>query len=137
MVESLCFKIPELEKEFDKRGWIDPRLRAITYYLAFYVFKEFSKNWIITQEYRTPEEQIKIYPDYYEKYKHPKPSPHCVIPVRAIDIRSKALTLEEIEELKKQFFKWFGNEKIDSTAFKHHFGTAWHIHYHVNDLIHF
>ena len=122
-VTGLEFKTPELEQEFRLSGHIDPRLRAIECYLAFYCFTEFKKNWIITQIARTPQGQFNIYGEM-------KPSKHLVIPVQAIDHRSHHLAIEEILELKQAFFRYFSQITPDA-LFKHHKGTAMHVHVQV------
>lgn len=141
-VTGLEFKTPELEEEFQLSGHIDPRLRAIEYYMAFYCWREFEKKWIITQIHRGDQEQIRLYKEHFQKYNRIKPSKHCMIPVRAIDKRSynfgvpnvHADELEEkqIVELKDAFYRWFGQMGGDTKVlFKYHKGTALHIHIEV------
>lgn len=131
LVTGLEFKTFDLAEEWDKSGWTDPLLRAITCYLAFYCYKEFKKSWIVTQIGRGEQEQIQLYPDYFQKYNKAKFSKHCLVPVQAIDARSHHLEKHEIEELKAQFHKQFVKMGGDSTLFRYHQGTAFHCHYQV------
>jgi len=132
VVKGLEFKNYDLAEEWDKSGWIDPKLRAITCYLAFYCYKEFNKTWIITQISRSEQQQIQLYPEYFQKFNRIKPSKHLSTPVKAIDARSHHLKPEEIEKLKSAFYENFTKGFGDTTAyFTWHKGTAYHIHYQV------
>lgn len=132
-ISGLEFKTPELEREWQRAGWIDARLRAIDCYFAFYCWTEFKKNWIITQISRTDQEQIRIYPEYFRIYQEVKSSKHLIRPgrrIQATDHRSTHLVINEILELKKVFLKYFGGITEDA-LFKYHQGTALHVHIQV------
>lgn len=129
-VTGLKFKTKELEEEWQRSGWIDPLLRAIDCYLAFYCWKEFRKIWMITQISRTDQEQIKIYPGHFRIYQEVKASKHLIRPerlIQATDHRSSHLVINEVLELKKAFLKHF-SELTKDALFKYHKGTALHIH---------
>lgn len=103
----ILFKTPRQEEEFWSEK-IDPRIRAIILELARYSQNNFNKTMVITHVCRTIEEQNQLYPDWAPQHNGKiKPSAHLDKPSRAVDIRSSIYTLEEIEELKSWFEKWF------------------------------
>jgi len=122
----LNFKTQELRQEFyqSTEKEIDPRLKAVILYFAYYVWEKYAQELIITQLSRTGDEQIKIYGDS-------RPSPHTCKPCRAVDFRSLNFIEPQIEQLKEHFFKHFAVESFDLSQFKYHMGTTWHIHIHV------
>ena len=121
----LQFANKEIEDGWWIEGKIHPVIRAWNYYLAWACELLYRKNWIITGHTRTREKQIEIYGKF-------QPSPHCDIPCRAIDVRSKYLTYPEIVALENLFFNHLCPKELDQTAFKYHnVGHGKHIHTHV------
>jgi hypothetical protein len=113
----LRYKTEKLEAEFLSLHHFDPRLRAVVRELAYIAEMQFGKDLIITCVSRTAQEQIQLYPEYFKETGKPKPSGHMDDPVRAVDIRSKHLTNQEILTL----IQWFNDH------FK--FGVYWSLLY--------
>ncbi len=116
---EIGFKIKRLEKEFERA---DPRLRAILFEFAFLVKNRFKKKLLITHIERTQKEQNVLYKEritqgffvwvndgkfYSEDRKKPTLSPHQSRPCRAVDLRSRDFTDEEIFKMKKHLDFWF------------------------------
>ena len=102
---------------------MDPRLRAMVFEMEYLIQKEFDKEIVVTHIERTQNQQNEIYQDVIRRgyfvivdevkcYSLDKLKPtlslHQLIPARAIDLRSRIYTHEEILQIKEYMDFWFG-----------------------------
>ena len=139
---EIDFKYKNLKEQLDRA---DPRLRAVLFELAFLVKSRFNKRLLVTHIQRTQKVQNLLYQDKMEQgffvwikrkrfYSADKKSstlsPHQIRPCRAVDLRSRCFTDEEILDMKKHLDFWFpyGGGK---PTFLCHKNSGEHIHLQV------
>jgi len=119
------FKENNLKEEFEK---IDKRLQFIIYALAGFIYSNFGKSIVLTELFRTQEQQDKYYSNNPAYLLNPWKSVHQY--GRGADISAKYLTPEELTSISKfinSIVKYSSfNEK--DTLITHDIGFGNHIH---------
>ncbi len=109
------FKHESLRQQFYDLNATDPRLRAVVSELDFFFQQKFGRELVITSVGRTEEEQQVLYPEFFERIGRVRPSPHLDRPCRAVDLRSRDLSGDEIQALREYFENWW--EELPGWAF--------------------
>jgi len=125
----LKFKTDRIAKEWESEK-IPQKLRDTVILGAFYSFTYFKKPLVLTGIYRTPQEQYDIYKDNPAFIESPWKSNHQVW--RAIDLRSRIYTPDEIRRLMEVFNSIPYRDGKKKTAVYHKVGdNSFHFHIQV------
>jgi hypothetical protein len=125
----ISFKSTRISQEWFS-GKLDGRLVVITYALAGYVFNEFGKLLIITEIFRTDEEQDFYYSNDPAYKVSPWRSTHQEW--RAADIRGTIYAPDELKKIEKFLNDNFVYNKAHPIAVLHDIGLGFHIHIQVD-----
>jgi hypothetical protein len=124
----ILFKTPRLEAEFNQLPIQNPRLGRLLKLGSEFMDIEFGKNIVVTEIFRTPEENAAL---YKAAGKEPDWRPHTMW--MAADLRSSVFSQREIERLAAFFnqFTVFSGQRKCATyhAIK---GNVEHFHIQVN-----
>ncbi len=121
------FKNIWIEKQLPK---IDERLKAMLFFLDYYVTQRYNKEIMITELIRTQAEQDIIYKDDPKYKKGPKwASVHQY--GRGADLRVSEFTLDEIKDILDLLNKIPYGDGRHKTALIHNVGFGDHIHIQV------
>jgi hypothetical protein len=101
------FKHETLRQQFYDLNATDPRLRAVALELDFFFRQKFGRELVVTSVLRTEQEQRRLYPEFFARVGRARPSAHLDRPCRAVDLRSRDLSPEEIEALRNYFDAWW------------------------------
>ncbi|HXF49621.1 MAG TPA: hypothetical protein VNL73_09405 [Verrucomicrobiae bacterium] len=104
---DMQFKQENLRRQFYDLEAIDPRVRAVAVELDFFFQKKFGRELVVTSVGRTEVEQRELYPEFFARVGRVRPSPHLDFPCRAVDIRSRDLSAEEVQALREYFATWW------------------------------
>lgn len=119
---DIKFKTDRIEKEFDQLYSKNMDLYQIVVFAMYASQTKYKKDLIITEVYRTQEEQ-----DKYYKGKNKFRSPHQ--DWKAVDIRTFHLETKEIKDLVKIInSRYNSTSKYIPVAFYHDIGLGKHIH---------
>ncbi|MCI0404933.1 MAG: hypothetical protein L0Z48_07125 [candidate division Zixibacteria bacterium] len=129
------FKHDTLRRQFYDLNGTDPRLRAVISELDFFFQQKFGRELVITSVGRTEEEQKELYPEFFARVGRVHPSAHLGRPCRAVDIRSRDLSADEVQALREYFESWW--EELPGWAFliNDRGGALPHIHIQVGRKI--
>lgn len=133
-VITVGFSPPEVEREWSDRK-LDPRVRALALYLAWYTKEMWGKPLVVTDIYRSDERQKELYKNTYDGAMPPFGNPHGSW--RCLDLRAKDLTPNEISTLEAQARQWWPRGDNKLTLLYHQVGTqGYHFHLQVPPVIH-
>ena len=129
------FKQDHLRQQFYDLSATDPRPRALALELDFFFRQKFGRELIVTSVGRTEEEQKRLYPEFFARVGRVRPSAHLDRPCRAVDLRSRDLTPEEIEALRNYFDTWWAELPGWAFLVNDRGGAFPHIHIQVGKKI--
>jgi hypothetical protein len=121
----ISFKTPQIEKEFEELKNKNVRLRRLLVCANEFCELEFNKSLVLTQIFRTPEEQKAL---YAQTANPPAASPHMIW--RGADIRSTVFTAREIERL-LAFLNTFSYQGGQRKVSIYHAIAGQALHFHV------
>lgn len=131
--DSLIFKNDNIKKQWESQK-LSKRLETIIFALSGYIWHQFKKPLILTEIYRTQEEQDQIYAND-PKYKEQKfVSPHQVW--RAVDCRISDFKDDELKKIQEFLFSRFIYNTKDpryKIVLVHNIGFGNHLHIQVSD----
>ena len=120
------FKSKRQEREFNK---VDPRIKALTFYISLYFHENLVKLPVVTSVLRTQREQSSFYRRGLSKIKR---SPHMY--GRAIDIRLRDIPKNDAIKLVNHVNMYWQRRDKYETALAHGKGAGYHLHIQVPSL---
>lgn len=121
------FKTPRIELEYQS-DLLDPKLKSLIKVLSVFSRHQFNKNIVLTDIYRTQDEQDDLYKDSTDYQKHPWKSVHQFW--RGVDVRTTSYDSNEKVEI-LEFMNKFTYSNDRKTLIFHNAGHGEHFHMQV------